>query len=222
MPRPVRQVPVLGTILAALSLLLLPLAPALAAGKGKFPAPSPIAQELRKQGDLVPFEPSPAVLAGYFVADEAAPALVYGPVRDFAQWRICPTSWFIESGEKARVDKALGAAVGQGAPIEYTLVLEEDCDDRVTQYSFVFLSSADPKAWLAWREQFHKSKTGGHYGEAVKRLGKAAADGYPVSGDLRFLSVNGELSLKPVEEALKADRKARPVYDLNAGRKLAR
>lgn len=222
MPRSAHNAPVLGTLLVVLMLLALPQAPALAAGKGKFPGPSPIAQELRKGGGLLPFEPSAAVLASYFVADEAGPALVYGPVRDFAQWRICPTSWFIEAGEKARVDKALGAAGGQGAPIEYTLVLEEDCGDRVTQYSFVFLSSTDPKAWLAWREQFHKSKTGGHYGEAVKRLAKAASDGFPVSGDLRFLSVNGELSLRPVEESLQADRKARPVYDLNASRALAR
>lgn len=217
MPRPAR--PALpGPFLALFSCLMLLAGPALAAGKGKAAAPSPAAQALRQSGDLVPFEPSEGVLASYFVADEAGAASIYGPVRAFVKGRGCPVAWLVESGEKARLDKAAGRA----EPMEYTLVLEEDCPGRVAQYSFVFLTSTDPKAWLAWRDQFHKSKTAGHYGEAMKRLVKAAADGFPVSGDLRFLSVNGDLSLKPVEDSLKADAALRPVYDLTAGRALAR
>lgn len=220
MLRASRRAPIPGLILSVLLGLGLLVPCAHAAGKGKFPGPSPIAQELRKRGDLVPHTPFAAVLAAFFVADETAPATVYGPVRDFAVSRVCATEWFIESGEQARLDKA--AANAQSAPLEYTLVLEEDCGDRVTQFSFVFLNSTDPKAWLAWREQFHKSKTSGHYGKAIAKLSKASQDGFPVSGDLRFVSVNGDLSLKPVEETLKADRKSRPVYDLNSGQALAR
>lgn len=52
--------------------------------------------------------------------------------------------------------------------------------------------------------------------------GRAAPEGYPVSGDLRFLSMNGEPSLRPLEEPLTSGRLARPVYDLDAGRALAR
>lgn len=217
MPRAVRYAPVWGPILFVFLGLLL-CSPAFAAGEGKAGACSDAARKLRASNDLVPVAPAGSVLASYFVGDETGAAVIYGPVSEFVAARKCPTAWLIESGEKARLDKNSG----QAAPFEYTLVLEEDCPGRVAQYSFVFLTSTDPKAWLAWREQFHKSKTAGHYGQTMQRLGKAAADGYPVSGDLRYLSVNGELSLKPVEESLKADTLAHAVYDLSAGRALAR
>lgn len=212
MPSPSRP----ATALRLLAAVLLCLLPSTAQGRG--PVPSPIAQEMQKHGDLIPFSPSAEVLAGYFVADEAAPELVYGPLRDYVASRLCRTAWLIERGEKARLDRA----AGQAAPLEYSLVLEEDCDDRVTHATFVLLRPADPKAWLEWRSQFHKSKTEGHYGAARARLEKAASDGFSVSGELRFFTLNEELLLRPVEQTLKADRRTRPVYDLVTGRRTGR
>lgn len=52
--------------------------------------------------------------------------------------------------------------------------------------------------------------------------GEAASEGHPASGVLRFLLVNGELSPRPLEEIRTSGRFARPVYDLDAGRALAR
>jgi hypothetical protein len=175
------------------------------------------AAELRKANELIAHDPPADFLAGFFVADEISPALVFGPVREFVKTRACPTAWLIEKGEKDRLD----ARKGQPGPLEYTLYLEEDCPGRVTYYLFVDRSD-DPKQWLQWRWQFHKSKAEPEYGATQKRLERAAADGMTVGSELRFVAVDGELSPGSPEKLLQDENKLAPLYDLVAGKKLGR
>ena len=55
-------------------------------------AESPAAKNLRSIGDLVPYSPAQSILGAHFVADEAAPTLVYGPVSAYQKTRACPTT----------------------------------------------------------------------------------------------------------------------------------
>ncbi len=211
--------------LFVLILLCAALAPATAAAAGakdgRAKQPSPAALALRKEGGLLPQAPLPAVPGSYFVADEATPGFIFGPVEAYVTSRSCPTAWLMETGEKERLDRHLAAA-GQSAPFEYSLVLEEDCPGRVTHATFVFLSAVDAKGWEQWRQQFHKSKTEGYYGAARDRLQKAAAEGVAVGGELRFLSVNGELLPRRMEDVLQAEGRCPPVFDLVNGRRLGK
>ncbi len=178
-------------------------------------APSPQAKELREAGDLVPHVPPQKVLEALFTADEDAPRGVYGPIAAYVKTRSCPTSWLIEKGELVRVERL--SALKDAPPFEFSLTLEEDCTSQVTHAVFVTSPGSTPEAWLKWRSQFHGRKAEDHYGKTEAGMKKAAAVGLTPTAQLRFLSVNGELVTTNLEDALRAEGRLKPVFDLEKG-----
>ena len=181
-------------------------------------AASEQAVKLRNQSTLTAYSPAETFLAGNFVADEIEPGYIFGKVKDFVKSRSCPTAWLIEEGERKRIE----GRQSQSGPIEYSLYLEEDCPGKVAYYVFVDRSQADVAQWMQWRQQFHKSKVEPQYGAAKTSLEQAAKNGFPVDAELRFMELNGELSLKKPEEILMSELKFQPVYDLKQGKAIAR
>jgi hypothetical protein len=173
------------------------------------------ATAMRGKNALAAFTPLEAFLSGNFVADEVEPVYIFGKVGEFAKARSCPTTWLIEEGEKKRV----AAWDRQSGPIEYSLYLEEDCPGKVAYYVFVDRSEANLSQWMSWRQQFHgKSKTEPQYGTAKSGLEQAAQNGFLVGAELRFVEINGDLSLKKPEELLIGELKWQPIYDLKQGK----
>jgi len=202
--------PRLFAILVSLSVLAC-FSPALAASQK--------AAELRKSNALQDFSPPEQFLSGFFLADEMEPSFLFGSVKDFAAARKCPVAWLIEEGEKNRIAKPANPE----SPLEYTLYLEEDCPDGVVYYVFVDQSAMNPKQWIEWRKLFHKSKADSEYGATKDRLEKAVSEGVKVSGELRFIMKNGELTAgKPPEDALCKDLSFTPCYDLKQGVKISK
>lgn len=191
-------------------------APALAAEKapGK-QAPSREAQELRQIGDLIPYAPPHEVLGAYFTADENAPTAVYGPLSVYAKTRACKTAWLIEKGEQTRVERLKG--LKDIPPFEFSVTLEEDCPGAVSHAVFVTSPGSTPEAWFKWRRQFHGGKATDYYGTTQEHLKKAEAAGLAPTAELRFLSVNGELVCRNLEEVLRAEGRLAPVFDLTKG-----
>jgi len=173
------------------------------------------AQELREVGDLVPYQPAHAVLNALFTADENSPRGVYGPISAYVRTRACPTAWLIEKGELTRIKEL--AARKNIPPYEFSLTLEEDCPGQVTHAVFVTAPGSTPEAWLKWRSQFHGSKAAGHYSAALAGLKKAEAAGLVLTGELRFLSVNGQLVTRNLEDVLREEGRLAPVFDLENG-----
>jgi len=178
------------------------------------------AQELRQIGDLIPYAPPPEVLNAYFTADENAPTAVYGPVSAYAKTRACKTAWLIEKGEQTRVERLKG--LKDIPPFEFSVTLEEDCPGKVSHTVFVTSPGSTPEAWFAWRRQFHGGKAAGYYGEAQEHLKKAVQAGVAPTAELRFLSVNGELVCRNLEEVLKAEGRLAPVFDLGKGERVGK
>ncbi len=182
-------------------------------------AASPKATSLRQANGLTGFNPPEKFLAGNFVADEMNPAFIFGPVKDFASSRKCPTTWLIEAGDK-------NLPAGPGGPdklAEYTLYLEEDCPDKVVYYVFIDQSGLTPQQWIEWREKFHgKTKTEPEFSEAKSKLDTACTAGCGVGAELRFIQKDGELVGKSPEEVLRVDLKFAPIYDLNRQEKISR
>ncbi|MEN6486444.1 MAG: hypothetical protein ABFD98_16335 [Syntrophobacteraceae bacterium] len=172
----------------------------------------------RSSNSLVEFTPPESFLSGNFVGDEVEPTYVFGKVRDFVKSRSGPTAWFIEEGEKKRIE----SHKAESGPLEYTLYLEEDSPGKTFYYVFVDRSQANSAQWLEWRKQFHKSKAQGQYAAALAVFEQAALNGYTVDGELRFIEENGELHLKKPEIFLLEDLKFRPIYDLQAGKAVER
>ena len=170
-------------------------------------------KKFRAENGLVEFSAPDSFLDGYFVADEADPKYIFGPIRAFVKALGCPATWVIEESEKNRIE-----GLGKDAGYEYTLRLETDCPKGVAYYVFVAGSSADAKGWLEWRKKFHKSKADTEYKDAREKLEHAAASGFAITGELRFIEKDGELVTKSPEEVILNDLKLSPVYDLN-GRK---
>ena len=197
--------------LAFLGLLLL-----VAHGTGAWAA-SGKAVALRQANGLVAFTPSEKFLSGNFIADETNPTFIFGPVKAFVASRKCPTTWLIEKGAQDRP----GALASPDVPVESTLFLEEDCPDKVVYYVFMDDSSMTPQQWIDWRRQFHKSKTDDTFSAAKDKLEKACQEGCGITGELRFIQINGELQAKSPEEALRAELKFAPIYDLGQQKKLA-
>jgi hypothetical protein len=182
-------------------------------------AASQKAAELRKANVLQDFSPPDQFLSGFFLADEMEPAFLFGSIKDFVASRKCPVAWLIEESEKARIAKPASPE----SPLEYTLYLEEDCPGGVVYYVFVDQSAMTPKQWIEWRKQFHKSKAEGEYGATRDRLEKAVSEGMKVSGELRFIMKNGELTGgKTPEDALCKDLSFTPCYDLKQGAKISK
>ncbi len=181
-------------------------------------AQSARAAGLRAEAGLAPYTPPQAFLDGYFIADEMRPAYLFGPVKEFVAARACPTAWLIEEGEKERRDRR-----SPDNPVfEYTLTLEEDCPQGVTHYVFVDQSAMTPKQWIEWRRQFHKNKAEPEYADAVARLEKAILGGYPVTGELRFVSRDGRLDPTPPQELLPTALACPPRYDCETGQPLGK
>lgn len=90
------------------------------------------------------------------------------------------------------------------------------------QFVFVVQTTPDPAHWLEWRKNFHKSKAEGYYGKTLGNLETAARDGVVPVAELRFLLRDGELSPRPPEEVLVQELGFKPLYDLKAGKALAR
>ena len=187
-------------------------------GPGPATAQSPQAAKLRQSLGLIPYVPPKAFLDGFFIADEGRPAYLFGPVGEFAASRACKTSWLIEDSEKERLDKRDPA----NPVFEYTLYLEQDCPDGLTDFVFLDQSAMNPKQWIEWRRQFHKNKAEPEYADAVKRLEKAIADGFPVAGELRFVLRNGDLDATPPQELLATATACPPRYDCSKGEPVAR
>jgi len=181
-------------------------------------AASEEAAKLRNKNALSEYSPPETFLSGNFVADEVEPAYIFGKVKDFVKSRSCTTAWLIEEGERKRV----AAWDKQSGPIEYTLYLEEDCPGKVAFYVFVDRSQADVAQWMQWRQQFHKSKAEPQYGVAKVGFEQAAANGFPVDAELRFLEINGDLSLKKPEDVLVGELKFQPIYDLKQGKAITK
>ena len=155
-------------------------------------------------------------MSGDFLARENEPNFVFGTVADFAAALACPAAWLIEEGEKERLSRYNLAA----DPLEYTVYLEEACPKGARAYVFVVQANQDAKKWLEWRKQFHKSKADGFYGNTLSRLEKAGANGVVPSSELRFLVLDGDLSVIPPEDYLVNTLKFRPKYDLKADKAL--
>ncbi len=181
-------------------------------------AASEEAAKLRNKNALSEYSPPETFLSGNFVADEVEPAYIFGKVKDFVKSRSCATAWLIEEGERKRV----AAWDKQSGPMEYTLYLEEDCPGKVAFYVFVDRSQADVAQWMQWRQQFHKSKAEPQYGAAKVGFEQAAANGFPVDAELRFLEINGDLSLKKPEDVLVGELKFQPIYDLKQGKAITK
>ena len=139
-------------------------------------------------------------------------------MKDFAKSRSCATAWLIEEGEQKRV----AAWDKQSGPMEYTLYLEEDCPGKVAFYVFVDRSQADVAQWMQWRQQFHKNKAEPQYGAAKAGFEQAAQNGFPVDAELRFLEINGDLSLKKPEDVLVGELKFQPIYDLKQSKAITK
>jgi hypothetical protein len=181
-------------------------------------AASEQAMQLRSKNALSEYSPPESFLSGNFVADEDEPAFIFGKVRDFVKSRSCTAVWLIEEGERKRID----ARELQSGPIEYTLYLEEDCPGKVSYYVFVDRSQANVAQWMQWRQQFHKSKAEPHYARAKAGLEQAAQNGFLVDGELRFVEVNGDLSLSKPEAILLEGLKFQPIYDIKQGKAVDR
>jgi len=181
-------------------------------------AASEQATKLRSDNNLSAYSPPETFILGNFVADEIEPTYIFGKVGDFVKTRSCPTAWLIEGGEKKRID----SPTIQSGPVEYTLYLEEDCPGKVTYYVFVDRSRANVAQWVQWRQQFHKNKTEQQYGAAKTSLEQAAQNGFPVEAELRFMEINGDLSMKKPEEVMIGELKFQPIYDLKQGKAVAR
>jgi len=177
------------------------------------------AAKLRNQNTLIEYSPSATFLSGNFVADEMEPRYIFGKVKDFVKSRSCATTWLIEEGEKQRIE----GPQSQSGPIEYSLYLEEDCPGKVIHYVFIGRSHADLEQWMQWRQKFHgRSKAEPQYAAARTSLEQAAKNGFPVDAELRFMEINGELSLRKPEEILMNEVKFQPLYDLKQGKAFAR
>lgn len=199
-----------------LCLVLSLVAPSMAAEKAQDKQKlSKQALELRHIGDLTPYAPAHEVLQAYFIVDETEPRAVYGPVAAYVKARSCQSAWLIEKGELARVERL--KSLKDIPPFEFSLTLEEDCQGKVTHAVFVTSPGSTPEAWLKWRSQFHGRKAEAHYGAALAGLKRAEAAGLAPTAELRFLSVNGELVMKNLEEVLRQEGRLAPVFDLEKG-----
>lgn len=179
-------------------------------------AQSDRAKALRQELGYVPYTPPAAFLDGFFIADETKPAFLFGPVSDFVAKRACPAHWVIEEAELERRN-----ARDPANPLfEYTLALEEDCPQGVVHYVFVDQSAMNPKQWIEWRRQFHKNKAEPEYADAVARLAKAVGDGFPVTGELRFVLRDGVLDPASPQAILPTALSCPARYDCEAGKPL--
>ena len=85
---------------------------------------------------------------------------------------------------------------------------------------FVALPYDNAKQWFEDRWTYHRSKAEGFYGQTLASLERAFAQGLGPKAELRFLVVDGQVSLESPEDLLSRQMRVAPVYDLAEGRPL--
>jgi hypothetical protein len=179
------------------------------------PAPDQ-AQVFREQNELVAYEPPAWFLQGSFVARENEPRYIFASAEQFARSLDCPTAWLIEAAELKRLERVAKA----GQTMEYSLYLEARQPSGTVYWMFVVLPYQNTKEWFQDRWSYHRTKTEEFYGKTQAGLQKAAEAGFAPKGELRYLVIDGQLSLDPPEDLLIRQMGFPAVYDLAEGRKL--
>ncbi len=176
-------------------------------------AQSEAAKAYRQSNQLVAYSPPPEFVDGLFTARQMLPRHLYKSPGALAKNLGCPTAWLMDEAEMNRLKDALA----KGAPLEYSIYLEADCQGQLAYYVFVAWANLDPRKWLAGQKRFAGSKAEGQYGETVARLEKAMQAGLAVNAELRF--VEGAKGLVPGDPEDTLGPQCRPlaVYDLEKG-----
>jgi hypothetical protein len=197
----------LAASLLLLAVLLMEPPAAVAAGS---------AQSFRQQNGLLAYAPPDWFLEGYFIAREKKPTYVFGPVKDFVRSIGGTTAWFIEDLELERLEQS----PADGKKPEYSVFLESVLPDRAEYWVFVVLPHGSAQAWFDARRAFHGRKANAYYGETQRNLERALSQGLEIKAELRFWIERGDTSLQIPEEVIMSRYKCRPVFDLDAGRRL--
>jgi hypothetical protein len=174
------------------------------------------ARSFRQQNGLQAYTPPDWFLEGYFIAREKKPTYVFGPVKDFVRTIGGTTAWLIEDLELERLEKS---SADRQNP-EYSVFLESVLPDRAEYWVFVVLPHGSAQAWFDARRAFHGRKANTYYGETQQNLERALSQGLEIKAELRFWIERGDTSLQVPEEAIMSRYKYRPVFDLDAGRRL--
>jgi hypothetical protein len=174
------------------------------------------AQDFRQQNDLQAFTPPDWFLAGHFAAREVQPRYLFGSVADFAK-SLGGTTWLIEHDEEMRQERL----ASEGKSFEYTIYLEAAGPSGPRYWVFVVLPHKSAKEWFEERWSYHKSKAKDYYGQTQSGLERAMADGLAITGELRFLVRDGQVSLEAPEDILAKEAKFPPAYDLQEGKRLS-
>ena len=170
----------------------------------------------RQKNGLQIHTPPESFLKGGFFANEKNPAYLFGPVQEFAASLDGTTTWLIEDLELERFE----AATAEGRQIEYSLYLEAASSDRSEYWIFVILPYASAQEWYDAKRAYHGRKAEKYYGKTRDEFKRALNQGNQINAELRFWILDGETSLKPLEDVIMNKYKFRPVFDLSTGRRL--
>jgi len=170
----------------------------------------------RQQNGLLAYAPPDWFLEGYFIAREKKPTFVFGPVKDFVRTIGGTTTWLIEDLELERLKQTFA----DGKNPEYSVFLESVSPDRTEYWVFVVLPHGSAQAWFDARRAFHGRKAEAYYGETQRNLERALGQGLEIKAELRFWIERENTSLQVPEEVIMSRYKCRPVFDLDAGRRL--
>jgi hypothetical protein len=170
----------------------------------------------RQRNGLLAYAPPDWFLEGYFIAREKKPTYVFGPVKDFVRTIGGKTAWFIEDLELERLEQTSA----DGTKPEYSVFLESVLPDRSEYWVFVVLPHGSAQAWFDARRAFHGRKADAYYGETQRNLERALSQGLEIKAELRFWIERGDTSLQIPEEVIMDRYNCRPVFDLDAGRRL--
>jgi len=174
------------------------------------------ARSFRQQNGLLAYAPPDWFLEGYFIAREKKPTYVFGPVKDFVHTIGGTSAWLIEDLELER----LAQSSADGKKSEYSVYLESVLPDRTEYWVFVVLPHKNAQAWFDARRAFHGRKANAYYGETKRNFERALSQGLEIKAELRFWVERGGTSLQVPEEVIMSRYRCRPVFDLDAGRRL--
>ena len=174
------------------------------------------ARSFRQQNGLLAYAPPDWFLEGYFIAREKKPIYVFGPVKDFVRTIGGASAWLIEDLELKRLEQSSA----DGKKPEYSVFLESVLPNRTEYWVFVVLPYKNAQAWFDARRAFHGRKANAYYGETQRNLERALSQGLEVKAELRFWIEQGDTSPQVPEEVIMSRYKCRPVFDLDAGRRL--
>ena len=100
------------------------------------------------------------------------------------------------------------------------MFLESVLPDRTEYWVFVVLPHGSAQAWFDARRAFHGRKADAYYGETQRNFERALNQGLEIKAELRFWIERGDTSLQVPEEVIMSRYNCRPVFDLDAGRRL--